>query len=57
MTDKTVNRTGPKLLYSSFGAPLVFFGSPYNSSEMVRSGFEEGSKIRVLMNVYRWTMS
>ena len=55
------------LLYSSFGAPLVFLGSPYDGSEMVlgrakrqsraRSGFEEGSKIRVLMYVYRWTMS
>ena len=43
------------LLYPSFGAPLVFLGSPYDSSEMVlgrakrqsraRSGFEEGSKV------------
>ena len=36
--DKTVNITGLKLLYPSFGAPLVFLSPPYDSSEMVRSG-------------------
>lgn len=30
------------LLYSSFGALLMFLCSPYDSSKMVRSGFEEG---------------
>lgn len=33
------------LLYPSFGAPLVFLGSPYDGSEWVRSGFEESSKM------------
>ena len=33
------------LLYPSFGAPLVFPWFPYDSSKMVRSEFEEGSKV------------
>lgn len=33
------------LLYPSFRVPLVFLLPPYDSSEMVRSGFEEGSKV------------
>ena len=31
-------------LYSSFGAPLAFLGTPYCDSEMARNGFENGSK-------------
>lgn len=45
------------ILYPSFDAPLELLLSLYGDSEMVRSGFEEGLKIHVLMNVYRWTMS
>lgn len=33
------------LLYPSFGASLVFLWFPYDSSKMVRSGFEDGSKV------------
>ena len=32
------------LLSPSFGAPIVFLWSPYDSSNMVRSEFEDGSK-------------
>ena len=44
------------ILYPSFDVPLELLLSLYGDSEMVRSGFEEGSKIHVLMNVYRWTI-
>lgn len=39
------------LLYPSFGDPLVFLWSPYGDSEMARNGFEDGSKMHVMMNL------
>lgn len=47
------------ILYSSFGAPLVFLGSPYNSSEMVRRMVRNGvllaAHVHVSYRIYSYT--
>lgn len=45
-----------RLLWSSFGAPLVLLWCSFGGSEMVWSGFEEDSERCAPSNVWEWVM-